>query len=413
MNLIINNLPNSGASDEQVFVCITGHNPIDDSFSYYDFDHCIPVPNHVIGITSKALNKISIPIKVPSLKSARIYLAINSDFINMTASGLSPSKDYEQPENNILYDKIEFDTSTDNCIINPTSVDFYGFSYTVSVIPIGEVTPKTVGITTGRTNIFNAFKNIPANDSGPFSGNTAIYQQLFVFNEKNEVVRLLSPKTMAYSDWNQDPTKRELFAQYFTHYFDDYINNRCFIPGRKFSFFSKDFIPDSRNPVFFGKISDDGKTLLLFADEPLSEPYQPVPFLINPSSPRLKLPGGQYHNVVGNDPTTIDWGYLISGNVIAGSLWSSDPVTIAILVSICRGVMHLDKGHIDWINSSNYYKNDGAVEFYSKLLHESAQNGKVYALSLDDVYGNDPTISFQAESTVTINLNSLEPVNFS
>ena len=59
-------------------------------------------------------------------------------------------------------------------------------------------------------------------------------------------------------------------------------------------------------------------------------------------------------------PADIDWGYLVYGQdgyaSGPGAHWITDPVAMAIPVSIVRGVMHMDNGTVDWKDSNIYYK---------------------------------------------------------
>lgn len=99
--------------------------------------------------------------------------------------------------------------------------------------------------------------------------------------------------------------------------------------------------------------------------------------------------------------------------------WNSDASVLAIMMAICRGVMHTNDGRNDWTARSNYYQGSGGkgtpdfpVELYAKVIHACAPSGKAYAFSYDDVYAEDPSLSFTAGGVVTVTLNSLESITF-
>lgn len=416
MNLQINNLATSGVTSDNVFVSVLGTDPTTSQFSYLDFGSgtLVPYSQYKSGTTSQILSKITMPIAMPAIKSARIYFAINTDFTSMAPSGPSPSKD-----DTVLYDKIEFDTSTSGQYnINSTNVDFYGISFTLSATPTGQTQPVTEGFTATRTQILGALKQIPQSmPKQRHTGNANMYQSLFATDGNGNITRFIAPKSAAYTDWGTDP------AQWFTHYLDGYVNNECYKPNRVFSFYDK-FYPTTKN-LRYGQISSDGMTLNLYTEDPTNNPnatpYAPVPSLPRPSNgwgnPSFPT---EFHNTSGTVNDNIDWGFMLIGNVAGSGLcsnWGTDPACMAIMVSICRGVMHLDDGCNDWVNSANYYKGDGSeifpVLYYSKILHQLGLNGKAYVLSYDDVYGDNPSIFFDSGATVTVTLQSLEAVSMS
>lgn len=183
--------------------------------------------------------------------------------------------------------------------------------------------------------------------------------------------------------------------------------------------------PDTKT-MYYGLVDSVGETLSFFLDASHTQPYKSnvddLPLKLarpasakSPPQPDFQSGFSDWHNVSA-DP--IDWGYVILGNTEGkgAPYWASDNVAMAVLVSICRGVMHLDSAD-DWIDPSNSYQ--GAPEggkatefptfYYSKILHDSAIGGKAYALSYDDVFGTDPTVYVQgsdkAQETVQVQFN--------
>ncbi len=413
MNLSIVNPTSSGVSSNKVFVSIIGIDPATNKAAYLDFTtgKLAPFSSYSSGTTSRTLDTLGTSISVPPIQSARIYFAINEDFSSMASSGPSPSA-----INPILFDKIEFDTHQPGSFnINGTSVDFYGISYTITATPSGKNQPKTVGFTASRRTVINALNDFPLSPDGQQAGNTRIFQAC-VMKSGGNVLRVLSPKTMALSDWGSVTR-----ATQASHFLDQYIQKHCWKPNRTFSFYDK-FWPTQKNTIY-GQVSADGHTLNLFTDAARTQPYT-VPSLPRPCAtwpnPDFNTPTN-YQKTDSVDVNGIDWGFLLMGNAGGtgmGANWASDPAAMAIMVAIDRGVMHLDNGTEDWVNASNYYRGDGKghssedmpIFYYSRILHQQGLNGLAYVLSYDDVYGTNPSIFFDAGATVTVTLTSLESV---
>lgn len=426
MNLRIVNQSNSGVGSDKVFVSLLGTDPATNQFGYLDFATGRIITTspfvYVPGTTSKTLAQLQAlgpTIAVPPIQSARIYFAINNDFEPslMVASGPTASAN-----NPALFDKIEFDTHQPGYFnINGTSVDFFGISYTISAIPSGKTEPVTVGFDKTRTEIIKALNNVVASPPSQQFGNTNIFKACIIKNG-GEALRVLSPKTMALTDWGATQQEYTERATMNSHFLDQYVNQHCWAPNRTFSFYDKNW-PGQLNQIF-GRVSADGLTLNLFTDAAMTVPYAPVPTLPRPSAawpnPSFQTPTN-YHQTNSQAVNGIDWGFLLIGNVLgtgAGANWASDPAAMAIMVSIDRGVMHMNDGTTAWVTPANYYKGNGSgvstedmpILFYSSILHQFGLNGQAYVLSFDDVYGENPTIAFASGAEVTVTLNSLESV---
>jgi hypothetical protein len=182
--------------------------------------------------------------------------------------------------------------------------------------------------------------------------------------------------------------------------------------------------PNSDQTKYYGRISDDGKTLYIFTDMERTIPYSPVPSLPRPSNGNHLFPEhpSEWHQVNAADPDHIDWGYLLGGQVGmdtgAGAHWAVDPVAMAITTSIVRGVMHHDNGCESWTDSRNYYLGDnglGTAEYpiylYGKIIHDFSIEHLSYALSYDDVYGTDPSVYFGGHPNVNLTFNPIRPTS--
>lgn len=464
--LNIHNPGTSGGTDDEVYICLTGLDPDTGSTAYLDFSTGSLTVTDSIFANGTAMQSISalktlaasfpstgfrpvqvvaepeggefLKIYVPAMKSSRIYFSKGSAFPSSTAnSGPTASKG-----DNIMFDKVEFDTATPGQYnINSTSVDFYGISYTLAVpATSGEVVE--VGYDQNRSDIIAALRAVPGTTPADSEfGNMDIFSQLFV-EDANNTYRVLAPKTMAVSDWDSGSTHTN--ARRASHFMDSYVSKACYAPNREFEFYSK--LYPSSETVYYGKVDAAGENILLYTDSARTQAYAPVPSLPKPTNAWADpdfdpvVSGSNqhpsyFHNVNGaND--TIDWGYLLMGNSAgtgAGANWGTDPLAIAIMVSMCRGVMHLNDGTSSWIDSSKYYQggrytvgadgktvDNGAgaavsspefpIYFFSQVLHQFGYDGKAYVLSYDDVYGDNPSVYFNGGAELSLTFNSLHDV---
>lgn len=429
---------NCSISDTQIFVTVLGKDPDDTTkFGYLDFDTNTLQANYTPSTFSlnvatmvkslaeiKALNGAgAYTIPIPSIDSGRVYFAFNDNFDKM--GGFSSSGPTFGKNNPVLFDKIELHTA-DNPNLNVTNVDFYGVSYKVTATDTNTKQPRSIGFETPRSDILNAFDAIMPVPDNQQNGNTNIFKQLIITNNQGEVVRILAPKSPGLTDWPGETLPDQIYnATKCSHFWDDYVNNACWKPGRTFSCYSKLYNatnPNTDKTVYYGRVSNDGQTLFLFTDAAMQKPYA-VPSLPRPSNlwgvPDFSPPSPDkpslYQNLdsVTNGP--IDWGFLLFANAGCteglAEYWNSDPVAIGIMVSICRGVMHYDNGCVQWIDSSYFYQGDKQgnssaafpIFYYAKILHDYGLNNQAYVLSYDDVYGGqDPSIYFNGYPDITI-----------
>lgn len=424
VSISINLPPHSSIPDTAIYVLVLGRSPTDASqFGYVALQSAqfvaagaaesfradaATMARPLSSLRTGANNYL---LRIPPISSGRVYFAFNENFDKMPPFGSGGP--VSGPENTVLFDKFELDTAS-NPNLNVTNVDFFATSFSMSVTNTNGV-PRTVGFRVPRGEIIDAFAAIPRSPASQTAGNTNIFDAATVRDSNGRVVRVLAPKAAGLSDWaGAVLSEKTRNAQLASHFWDDYVNTLCWKPGRVFSCYSK--LLDDR--TYYGEISADGLTLNLYTDQSRSTPYV-VPSLPRPSNVSaiadFASDATLYHNV---DSTrgAIDWGYLLGGNVAgvgAGAFWATDPVAMAIMVSICRGVMHYDDGRVDWLDPSKYYRGDGhgnstaatPIFYYAKILHEKSVGNLAYALSFDDVYGNEPAIYFRADSPVTLTFN--------
>lgn len=415
MNLTIVN--QSGYSDDQVYVLMICSSPV----GYLDFQNHVLVETPAFSLDAASMTASLSQIKAyssdgtctiacPAMGSSRIYFAFGKNFDQMNGFAVSgPSMGASNP---VRWAMFEVNLSG-NKFLNQSNVDFFGAAYTLTAINhSGE--SVTVGIDTPAETIFEQFESIPyPDDSGQPHGNTKIFKALVIKDSAGDVVRVLSPKAAALSDVNTDAA----VPQMLSHFFDDYVTNHCWKPGRTFSFSSK---LASDPAIYYGKVSPDGQTLSIYTDAAMTVPYA-VPSLPCPcnswGTPGFTSRPELWHNVgaISTMANDIDWGYLLFGqdgySAGPGAYWITDPVAMAIPISIVRGVMHLDNGQVAWKDSAQYYQGTNGVStpgfpvfYYGQILHRFGLAGKVYALSFDDVYGTDSGLAF-TNPAVTLTLH--------
>lgn len=435
MNLTITNAAGSGASDDEIFVCIVGSDPSTGEVGTLDLTLSPPVLvtpfEFVNGTTSRSLTQIRVAIgssiPIPAIQSARIYFAIGTDF---DASTMSPSGPTPSKTNTLLFDQVEFDTSSPGDYnINPTSVAFYGISYTVEALSTSASKSVTVGFTQPRQTVIDALRNRSLPPAGQHSGNLGIFNDCFVTvpspTSGAEVLRVLSPGTMALTDWG--PITNVTRATQASHFFDAYVNEKCFAPNRELTFYTKMYTRGGKNAQYqiWATVNSDGSAMNLYTDAARTTPYAPVPSLGCPSTswpdPSFTNPGN-YHAIGGTSAADIDWGFVLFGEPAApsGSLawpWGSDPAAMAVGVSIARGVAHLDDGTAAWVDPGRYNLGNGGgvstesmpIYTYAKTLHALALDHLAYVLPYDDVYRQNPSIVFPDGGDVKITLCGLAP----
>ncbi len=455
MLLTIDNPSTSGALDSQIHVGIVGQDPNDASkYGHLDFNTNTFVSSPraswqfdptTMSMTLDKVKQINTVIKIPKIVSGRVYFSIFKPFQPFNDSGPQTGS-----SNDVVYDKVEFDTAS-NPNVNGTNVDFYGFSYTVTGTDNNTGQKRTIGFMTQRSTIINAFRNLAAATTNPptsppttpDSGNTDIFKMMVLTDASKNVTRVLAPKAAGLEEWGKTQADFVKNAAYCSHFLDEYVNKHCWKPSRTFSFYDKFYNPNDphspKNEVF-GKVDSTGTVLHLFTDAAHTQPYK-VPSLPRPSvarpAPDFTPQAGQKNLYQNQDSTigAIDWGFLIMGNAglpvtqnspsNKGSYWQNDPAAMAIIVSICRGVMHLDNGTTDWVKPALFYQGDKNLNsnnsgksipefpilYFAKLLHDNSLNHAAYALSYDDIYGNEPTIFFGNHPDITITLNSVQQVN--
>lgn len=416
---------NSKYPDTQAFILILGRDPDNtNNFGYVnaagDFvatgspGSFAFAPAMSIAFSSLKKGSGKYVLNVPRIASARVYFAFGvGGFAAMP--GFGAGGPVMGPQNKVLFDKFELHTDG-NPNLNVTNVDFYAVSFAITATEAATGRKRTVGYKKARGDILSAFAGIPNSGGNPPSGNNAIFPGAMVKDSAGQIVRILAPKAAGLSDWAGNTLADQVAtATLASHFWDDYIKEKCWRPNRTFSCYSK--LVDGK--TYYGRVSGDGLTLSLYVDSAMTQPYGPAPTLPRPCNapgvpdfnPKPDQPS-MYHNV-DSAQGPIDWGFLLGGNVAGaglGAAWATDPVGMAIMMSICRGVMHIDDGRNAWRDPSQFYQGAGGgtgttampIFHYAKILHDKSIDKKAYAFSYDDVYGDEPAVYFGGYPSLTL-----------
>jgi hypothetical protein len=427
----------TGYDPDEAFVMVAGeavtmkaHQPVaNGTFSYLDFASgtLVTAPTNMSKATSNMVSALDqfqkdangkYLVKVPYIGSGRLYISFGK---SLTAIPIFNSSGPVNGKSNVvIYDKIEFDNAAHktskgiaapNPNVNLTNVDFFGLSYQVTGIDVNTGKTRSIGFNESRAAIEAKFNAIT--DGTGVVNNPAYFKRLIFKDAHQHLIRILAPKAAGVEDWCSKKSTTVAATQEQSHFWHDYIVNQCYVPNRKFECFSKFWNPQIPGPKYFCEVDATGSTINIFTDSARTVPYTPCPSLpipINPVvngviQPDFKSGFLEYHQV---NASPVDWGFVISANTegSAAPHWASDKVAMSILISICRGCMHMNQA-TDWIDSNNWYTNVAPVFYYSKLLHESTIDNLAYALSYDDIFGNDPSIYISGHPDVDLTFDKV------
>jgi len=391
---------------------------VDGVFKYLDLTQFpktswVPYPDGPDAKLSKemviTLNQLpNQKLPVSGCITGRVYFSFGSttlvDIDSFPTSGPLTGK-----TNRAIYDKIEFHGGGKNgespAYVNLKQDEFFGLSFTIKALAMGQQGESTLGFTTSRAEILESFletkgtsDTLPAAMEGGQAGYNA---HLPIYNIDGILMRIMAPSSCAASDLGENK-EMQLYCNQISHFWDKYVAE-CFTAKRTFSFLGADMIT-----IHYGVVADDGMSLTLYKDEAHSQVLCSLPRPANIGKDAFTY----WHKTNGD---LVDWGFVLMTNAgnAYGSPKTSDPsdvpkaitAAMAITASICRGVFHLDDGNL-WRNVSKFYKGSddekGAdeTEFpvftYAKVLHDNAVDNKATAFTHDnDVYVNRTEIHLQ------------------
>nr|NQU90132.1 hypothetical protein [Bacteroidota bacterium] len=272
-------------------------------------------------------------IKLDSLRSARIRFSIGKP-LRMQIITPNPNAGYtdanwndpNDPNNSIIYDKVEFTYFNGGLYVNTTSVDYFGIPYTIS----DSAENFHIGMAATREQVFNYFKNqAPAEFQVLVQGNA----------------RIVAPNKLDIG-FNQ-------------HYFDPYIDS-VWTKYKTDSLIMTDATRSSWRAA--GIVEDDNVFDFSFTSEDAS---------FNNKTVKINKPSSS--NVFGCD------GELHTDG--------SRPIPEQKLIPKIAGALNRSVLYgYDYQNAcdtSTFYKN-GTTNWFSKILHKCSIDNKCYGFPYDD-----------------------------
>lgn len=413
---------NSGFDDTEIYLTAPGHKPLssgvdDDShWGYIDFsDTSAPVFVDTGSAADFELDAGKMSFRLDHFKDdsgnytvnfceiggGRLYFAFGDNF-DQCGGGFSSSGPLTNDQNTVVYDMMEFFLNPEGTpVLDISRVDFFGVSFYFSTTDVNTGKIEKRGHVVSRDKIIESFSGYP--DSGGVVGNTALFNILTIIrDEKDGVsdVRVTSPKNLSYAHFEGKLAKG---AQICSHFYQQYVTEHCWKPGRTFTSYDKNNYR-FKSPVYYCKVSEDGAYLNIYTDSDYTTAYSPLPKMTRPCNTDASFPAaGTWHQTDNDDPNKIDWGFVIMGSVNpasgAGKDFGSDPVAMYIMAALARGVLHRDDPD-QWLTNvlagnpaTGASTTDYPIFYYGKILHDNSIDGLMYALSYDDVGGQDATVA--------------------
>ncbi len=432
--LVMTVVNNSGFADTEIFLTAPGHTPLptgddDNHWGYINFGTpSAPVFVETGTAVDFQLNAATMSftlatfkdsagnytINFPQVGGGRLYFSFGDNFDQ--CGGFSSSGPLTDNSNPVIFDMMEFylnPAGTPNLDIS--RVDFFGISFYFATTNVATGAAISRGHIVSRNSIINSFAGFP--DNGGVAGNTALFNTLVVTRPVKDGIsniRVAAPKNPGFSFF--DAALPSEGPQICSHFYDSYVNNECWVPNREFTSYDKNNYA-AQSPVYYCKVSADGTYLNIYTDAAYTIPYSGMPKMTRPSNSTATFPNGsQWHADTSSDPNQIDWGFVIMGSDApstgCAANYGSDPVSMFIMAALARGTLHRNDPS-QWL--TNVLAGDPTtgqstvnypIFYYGKILHENSIDQLMYALSYDDVGGQDTDVSIAktgAKATLCFN----------
>ncbi len=360
-----NNKTNGAYSDDEIYWSILGFDPKNGKLCYVDKD------GNLIPATT-ALNTISKGdrmcadvfytlaeknyVYMPDIVSGRMYISygspvyvtINSDANGNTGFAGPDLNNTSDPNQDVLFEFVEFTITNGEYWGNTTRVDFFSFPVVSRLVGEGgfvstpgdaDVYDKTVGDIGTREEIFAAFKN-----EAPTEFQTLV----------QDSTRIMAPCKATFNEGG-------IYENYFDAYIDEIWD----------TYRTKDLVFKCEAGTFRGRTS--GNSIIFSKD------------------------GGE-SNIVVNKPTTQD---VLEGK---GTLATGTDIEKVVEAQLCaainRGVALTPE---KWSDSSAFYQTAPA-NFYSKFFHDHSVDGLAYGFCYDDVFDYSTLLHYTEPTALVIDL---------
>ena len=359
-----NNKTNGKYKSDQIYWCILGFHPETGKLCYVDKNGNLVPASASLNTISKGDRKCANVfytladkdyVYMPDIVSGRMYISYGSPVyvtINEDANGnvgfAGPDlNNPSDPNQDVLFEFVEFTIKNGEYWGNTTRVDFYSFPVVSRLVGDGGFvsTPgdadhydRTVGDIGTRDEIFKAFKNeVPAE-----------------FQTLVQDLRIMAPCKATFNE-----------GAPYANYFDAYINQIWD------TYRDKDLVFSCQAGTFRGRTK--GNQLIFSKD------------------------GGE-SNIVVNKPTTQD--ALEGKGTLAAGTDIEKVVEAQLCAAINRGIaLNPDK----WADASAFYKSSPA-NFYSGFFHNHSVDGLAYGFCYDDVFDYSTLLHYTKPTALVIDL---------
>lgn len=363
MFLQLNNKTNGKYSNDQVYWCILGYNT-NHELCYLDTNgNLIPATT---GLNTLTVNDRKVAnichslaekdyVYLPDIESGRMYLSYGNPVyitFNVAADGkmgyAGPDlNNATDPNQNTLFEFLEFTVKGKEYWGNTTRVDFFSFPMITRLVGQGgynnypgdsDVYDRVVGDIGTRDEIFAAYKaSVPAQ-----------------FKTLADDKRIMAPCKTTFNEGAQ-----------YANYFDDYINEFW----NKYTNETLVFKCDAG--TFRGRVSGDHMTFTKDGDNGTYNVYK---------------------------PTTQD---VLEGK---GNFNRGNSTELVIEAQLCAALNRgIATDPANYGNPSAYYKN-GTCNYYSAFWHEHSVNALAYGFCYDDVFDQSTLLHYTNPTALVIDL---------
>jgi len=385
---------NSAYSDDKVFIAVSGKDAADTAFYYLKFGangsaQSLPFgpvaqsAEYSAPLTSllkeEAPHTYSFQCPYQNLVSGRMYVSFGKKLQGYGLNNVADKKSLQTPSASgapdylTLYEFMELSAtsqpSTPNdytLYANTSVVDFFsiGLGMTLAFQNGGSETTQTVGfVDNARNQVLDAF-------AAP--GVPAVFQRYIRNQDQSKILRVLGPNQSVALDGENSPIGQFLQAALdsgWVKYGATVLNIPDNLPSHTFGY------------QYIGQLIGGAQRLNMT-------------LTVHPSNDNS--PNGEQYSLP--KPTSkIVWfcddvlnGRPVNETYVNGGSDAHKRLVSLIGAAFNRGVFET---YTDWGNAAAFYtRPDGKYNWYAKILHQFALNGKVYGFGYDDVYGQDPTL---------------------
>lgn len=393
---------NSAYSDDKVFVSVSGKDRNDTAFYYLQFgpngtaqslpfglvaqsaDYSAPLTSL---LKEEAPHTYSFQCPYENLVSGRIYLSFGKKLEGYGLNTLADKKSLQTPSASgapdylTLYEFMELSATIPEVgkgpqeytlFANTSVVDFFsiGLGMTLAYQNGGSETSETVGFVPNARDLVLQEFDKPAVPE--------VFKRYIRNQDQSKILRVLGPNQSVALDGENSPIGQFLqpaLDSGWLHYAAVVLNIPDNLPSNTFGY------------QYIGQLIGGAQRLNMTLTA------KPAGDTNTPNGEQYSLPKPTSKIVFFCDD-------VLDGrpvNETYANLGSDGHKRLVSLIGAAfnRGVF---ENYTDWGNSAAFYtRPDGKYNWYSKIMHQFATDGKVYGFGYDDVYGQDPTLAHKLD----------------